>query len=183
MIEILVTIAILVIGLWGLMEMQTRLQISEMESYQRTQALMLVDDMANRIGTNRRNASLYVTVAEQGAGVANCATPAVTAALEIRDEAEWCAAIKGAAEQSGGTEVGALVGGRGCVKSLSASGVEEYMVIVVWQGLTPIAAPPAEVDCGENEYDIPVGSACAAAPDFCRRYVSRLVRIADLTDL
>lgn len=36
MIEVLVTIAIVVIGLWGLMDVQSRLQRSEMESYQRT---------------------------------------------------------------------------------------------------------------------------------------------------
>ena len=41
MIEVLVTIVICVIGLWGLTEVQARLQMSEMESYQRSQALML----------------------------------------------------------------------------------------------------------------------------------------------
>jgi type IV pilus assembly protein PilV len=39
--------------------LQGRLQKSEMESYQRTQALMLANDMANRITTNRADAANY----------------------------------------------------------------------------------------------------------------------------
>ena len=183
MIEILVTIAIVVIGLWGLIEVQARLQKSEMESYQRTQALLLLEDMASRIETNRINAADYVTANPQGSGMA-CATPAVTDALDLRDEAEWCNALQGAAEQvGGGTNVGALVGGRGCVQEIVTD--RQYMVTVVWQGLTPIAAPPPEVSCGAGLYNLPAGSPCADADkaDFCRRYVTTMVRIADLTDL
>jgi len=181
MIEVLVTIAIVIIGLWGLMEVQTRLQISEMESYQRTQALMLLDDMASRIETNRDNAVDYVTGSPQGAGV-TCDTTAVTDPLDERDEAEWCLALQGAAESSSGTSVGALVGGRGCVQSVGLGGLEEYLVTVVWQGMTPISAPPANVTCGVNLYNLPTGSDCASKPDSCRRFVTTLVRIADLTD-
>ena len=47
MIEVLVTIAIVIIGLLGLLQLQTQLHKSEVESYQRTQALMLLEDMAN----------------------------------------------------------------------------------------------------------------------------------------
>ena len=43
MIEVLVTIVICVIGLWGLTKVQSRLQMSEVESYQRSQALMLME--------------------------------------------------------------------------------------------------------------------------------------------
>lgn len=183
MIEILVTIAIVVIGLWGLMEVQARLQKSEMESYQRTQALLLLEDMASRIGTNRVNAADYVTTSPVGVGM-NCASPAVTAALDVRDEAEWCDALQGAAETvTGGVGVGALVGGRGCVEEIVTD--RQYMVTVVWQGLTPIAPPPAQVACGAGLYNLPPGSDCAdpARPDYCRRYVSTMVRLADLTDL
>lgn len=182
MIEILVTIAIVVIGLWGLMDVQARLQKSEMESYQRTQALMLLDDMANRISTNRTNAASYVTATAQGAGV-TCANPAVTADLDVRDEAEWCEALQGAAEAVSGTSVGTLVGGRGCVQEIVTN--RQYMVTVVWQGMTPIAPPPDEVSCGAGLYNLPAGSDCADADkaDFCRRYVTTMVRIADLTDL
>lgn len=191
MIEVLITIAIIIIGLLGLSQVQTQLQKSEVESYQRTQALMLLEDMANRIATNRNNGAEYVTGATtglespQGAGI-TCASPASSAPLHERDEAEWCRALQGAAETIGAssTSVGALVGGRGCVEPIGTGGVEEYLVTVVWQGLTPIAAPPASVACGANLYNAPAGSACADADkaDFCRRYVTTIVRIADLTD-
>ena len=54
MIEVLVTIFILVIALMALGRLQARLQVSEMESYQRAQALILVKDMASRMLANRR---------------------------------------------------------------------------------------------------------------------------------
>ncbi len=190
MIEILVTIAIVVIGFMGLMQLQARLQVSEMESYQRTQALMLLDDMANRIATNRVKAADYTTNTTTGVGAhtANCGST-VTGTLNAKDEAEWCEALKGAAEKTGATKVGTLVGGRGCVESIGTGGVEEYMVTVVWQGLSPIAQPPAAsstgvgIKCGKDLYDLPAGSSCETKGDFCRRYVSTVVRIADLTDL
>ena len=181
MIEVLVTISIVIIGLWGLLEVQTRLQVSEMESYQRTQALMLLDDMASRIATNRINADAYVA---DDVGVTACGTPAISAALDLRDTAEWCLALKGAAERTvADSNVGSLIGGRGCVQSVGTGGVEEYLVTVVWQGMTPISVPPPNVDCGAGQYNFPTGSDCENKPDTCRRYVTTLVRIADLTDI
>ena len=47
LVEVLVTIVITAIGLLGLAGMQSRLQTSEMESYQRAQALLLLEDMAS----------------------------------------------------------------------------------------------------------------------------------------
>ena len=183
MIEILVTIEIVVIGLLGVMELQTRLQVSEMESYQRTQALMLLDDMSNRIAINRPDASNYTTDETVGVGAhtSNCGST-TTGNLDIKDEAEWCLALKGAAEKSGTSNVGALIAGRGCVESVGTGGIEEYLVTVAWQGLSPVAQPPVSIKCGKNLYDLPTGSSCAIKPDFCRRYVATIVRIADLSD-
>ena len=182
MIEVLVTIAIVVIGLWGLMDVQSRLQKSEMESYQRTQALILLNDMASRMTVNRLVAANYVTdslsPAYLGVGMTCEAAPA---GLVATDMAQWCQQLQGAAETSGVTNVGAMVGGRGCVQPF-AFGTEPntYLVTVVWQGLTPVAAPPVEVDCGEDLYDLPAGSDCESVADACRRYVTTLVRVADL---
>jgi len=72
LIEVLVTIVVVVIGILGLLQLHSRLQKSEMESYQRSQAMMLVNDMASRISTNRYNALEYVTVNPLGSGF-NCA--------------------------------------------------------------------------------------------------------------
>jgi type IV pilus assembly protein PilV len=175
MIEVLVTIVIVIIGLWGLLEMQSNLHKSEMESYQRTQAVILVNDMASRITTNRANAPDYVTAAPLGVGE-DCDALPVSNLQEV-DTAEWCNALQGASELQGGTSIGAMVGGRGCVEEVGV-GSKEFMVTVVWQGLTPISAPPASVSCGVNSYNEPADSDCV--DDRCRRYVTTLVRVAEL---
>jgi len=172
MIEVLVTIVIIAFGLLGLAGLQSRLQVSEIEAYQRAQALILLNDMASRIGANRRHAAEYVTSTPVGAG-GNCVDlPGGTRQqLDVR---EWCLALQGAAEALGGNRVGAMVGGRGCVESVSA---DEYLVTVAWQGLTPIAAPPSGVSCGQNSYDN-AGGACTN--DRCRRAVTTVVRLGAL---
>lgn len=187
MIEVLVTIVILAIGLIGLMQMQGRLQKSEVESYQRTQAILLVNDMASRIDSNRANAADYIAGDPNdplnlldpdptgGVGVNCSTTPSTMAEMDI---AEWCDALQGAAEEDSvtSTKVGALLGARGCVHGINS---REYMVTVAWQGLTPISAPPAGVACGKlptNPYDS--GTDCVN--DLCRRYVTTIVRLGSL---
>ncbi len=59
MIEVLVSLAILLVGLLGLAGLMAQSQRSEMESYQRTQALILLQDMADRINANRKAAICY----------------------------------------------------------------------------------------------------------------------------
>jgi type IV pilus assembly protein PilV len=94
------------------------------------------------------------------------------------DVKEWCEALKGAAESSGGNKVGAMVGGRGCVESLGvgAAGDQLYKVVVAWQGLTPISAPVET--CGAGQYNGAADSKCQN--DLCRRAVSTVIRIANL---
>lgn len=172
MIEVLVTMVIIAFGLLGMAGLQMRMQTSEMEAYQRSQALLLLNDMANRIAANRNNASLYLTGTTALGTGADCPTANTTTAQQ--DVRQWCEALKGAAEMSGIDKVGAMVGGRGCVQSASG----DYLVTVAWQGFTPISAPPASVTCGANAFDGAPGSTCAN--DLCRRAVTTLVRIATL---
>lgn len=171
MIEVLVTMIILVFGLLGLAGLQARLQVSEMESYQRAQALILLEDMANRIATNRSVAASYITGSPLGAGM-TCPTATSTSLLQQKDASEWCEALQGAAETTGVSKVGAMIGARGCVESAIAN---EYLVTVAWQGLAPISAPPDSVTCGQNAYD---GGACTN--DRCRRAITTIVRIGTL---
>lgn len=174
MLEVLVTIVILAVGLLGLAGLQSRLQMTEMESYQRAQALILLNDMASRIASNRNFATNYVTATPLGAGM-TC--PVVGDTQQRRDASEWCQSLQGASETSGGNNVGAMVGGRGCIESLND---EEYMITVAWQGLVPISAPPESVNCGQGEYDTSSeNSACKN--DLCRRAITTIVRIANLS--
>jgi type IV pilus assembly protein PilV len=173
LLEVLITIVILAIGLLGLAGLQTRLQSSEIEAYQRSQALILLNDMASRIATNRANAATYVTTLPLGVGM-TCPTGTST---KLIDAGQWCSALQGAAETLDTNGVGAMVGGRGCVEKITGSaGEREYRITVAWQGLTPISAPPAGITCGQGSYN--GGTACVN--DLCRRTVTTIVRIGDL---
>lgn len=173
MLEVLITIVILTIGLLGLAGLQSRLQASEMEAYQRAQALILLNDMASRIATNRAKAADYKTGPDAPLGAGN-ACPTTTATQQEIDAGEWCDALQGAGETLDASNVGAMVGGRGCVEDLGGG---EYLVTVAWQGLGPISAPPDSVACGAGEYD--GGTNCVN--DLCRRTVTTIVRIGVLS--
>ena len=173
LVEVLVTIVITSIGLLGLAGMQSRLQISEVESYQRAQALLLLEDMASKISTNRAAASEYALDEKPlGAGM-TCPDTDESSTLAEVDSSEWCMALQGAAELRGGTNVGAMIGARGCVQQLPN---DEYLLTVTWQGMAPLTAPPASVDCAQGEYD----DADACTEDRCRRAVTTVVRVTSL---
>jgi len=174
LIEVLVTIIILAFGLLGLAGLQSRLQLSDMEGYQRAQALVLLNDIASRISTNRSAADAYVTTADDPLGVGMACPTSTTSRQEI-DATQWCSALQGAAEITGGSKAGAMLGARGCVESLPN---KEYLITVAWQGLAPVSAPPESVACGKNLYNGAADSACTA--DRCRRVVTTIVRIANL---
>lgn len=172
MIEVLVTIIVLSLGLLGVAALQTQMQLSEMESYQRSQALILLNDMASRISANRYDASSYVTTSPLGSGM-TCPTSTLT--RQQRDRAEWCNDLQGVAELEGTSRIGAMVGARGCVETVSAN---TYMVTVAWQGMSPVSAPPTSVTCGGSLYNGTGGSACIN--DLCRRTVTTIIRNASL---
>ena len=174
MIEVLITIVVCVVGLWGLTEVQSRLQMSEVESYQRSQALMLLDDMSTRIELNRINAASYVTGSANplGSGM-TCSTS--TGRLAQRDTGEWCDLLQGVAETSSSSaRVGAMLGARGCVENIDTN---LYMITVAWQGMAPLTAPPSSVACGANAFNTN-GTACVN--DVCRRAITTVVRIGNL---
>lgn len=168
MIELLVSLLILLVGLLGMAGLQTRTQHAEMESYQRAQALILTQDIVDRLNANREVADCYV-IASIGTGYTG--TPGCTAGtLEQQGRANadltaWNSMLLGASETSNGTNTGAMIGARGCITSIGAS---QYLVTVVWQGVAPTAAPAQ--DCGQGLY----------GDDNLRRAISIPVTIGDL---
>ncbi len=178
LIEILVAVLILAFGLLGLAGLQSRVQSSKMEAYQRSQALLLVKDMANRVNANRANAAEYAAGAPVSSPLGTgqvCA--AASAALADRDLREWCDALQGAGEtlNAGANRVGTLIGGRGCVEVI---GTNEYQITVAWQGLTPLSIASDSSLCGGGTtYDT---TAAACSNNRCRRAVTSIVRIGTL---
>ncbi len=171
MIEVLVTIAILVVGLLGLAGLQTRVAMAEFEAYQRAQALAIVQDIADRISANKKSAASYV-VNDIGVGgtYQDCTLLPMTTAAQIaaHDICEINNVLVGAAETTGGTtNVGAMIGARACIISPSAN---RYLITVVWQGVQPTNASPSE-DCGSGAY----------GTGGLRRTVSYPLQVATLT--
>lgn len=173
LIEVLVTLVITMLGLLGIAGLQYRLQLSDVESYQRSQALVLLQDMSARISTNRAAAASYVTASPLGTD----ACPTSVGTRQEIDAVQWCNALQGAAEldADGATRSGAMIGARGCVQALPN---DEYMITIAWQGLTPVSAPPASVTCGAGLYDGTGENACTN--DLCRRVVTTIVRMGTL---
>jgi type IV pilus assembly protein PilV len=150
LLEVLVTMLILAFGMLGLAGLQAKMHVAEMESYQRAQAIVLLSDMVERINANRDDAVNYVTgtASPLGTDDAQPASCAATAIGVARDKCEWSNALKGAAEKTGTTSIGAMIGARGCIEQLQlrdlSSGVCRpgvYRVTVVWQGMNSSAAP------------------------------------------
>ena len=175
LLEALITIVILAFGLLGLAGLQAKIQLSQSESFQRAQAILLVQDMANRLSADRGNATEYLTNSDAlGTGddqPADCST--LTA--RQRNLCEWSNALKGVAESTTGpnfTRVakGAMVGARGCIERISTNPAV-YRITTAWQGLTKINAP--SVGCGQGEY----------GEDSYRRAIVRLVTVGDLSAL
>jgi type IV pilus assembly protein PilV len=148
MIEVLVAIFVLTIGLLGTASMQSQMQLTQVEAYQRAQAIVLLQDMVDRVNANRRNAAAYVTTSPLGTSAQDCS--ALTAVAD-RDKCEWNNALFGAAELKGTQTLGAMTGARACITNPVTIMPRQVVVAVAWQGLRPTVAPGG-TDCGQNEY-------------------------------
>jgi type IV pilus assembly protein PilV len=173
LIEALVSLVIAAIALLGTVTLMAKSTRGEMESYQRVQALTLVQDMVSRINANRQVASCYSNgatgLSTTTAPLPTCATgSAVQIATANADLAAWKNALLGSSEVSGSSKVGAMIGAVGCVTQIDAAN-QIYQVSVAWQGLMPTAKPT--LTCGKTS----IGDSTV------RRVISVQVQIANLT--
>lgn len=158
--EVLVSLLIIAFGLLSLAGLQTRMNSAVLESFQRSQALTLLQDMAQRMQTNQNNGASYLTTAA-GTGDTPASDCAALANRAQADLCEWSKALLGAAETQtvAGTtsSVGAMIGARGCVEQLQAANTATgicqpaiYRVTIAWQGMNSTVVPA--VSCGANQY-------------------------------
>ena len=178
LLEALITIVILAFGILGLANLQAKMQATEVESYARSQALVLVEDMAARLSTNRADAANYIllapTATPAGTGDGQPTDCSGTAIGSARDVCEWSNALKGRSElDASAVAVGAMIGGRGCIDQLAGVDPPSYRVTVAWQGLSPTIAPQAGIDCAKAGSPYGVN-------DAYRRVVTKIVSIANL---
>jgi len=165
LIEVLISLLILTLGLLGLAGMQAVAQRAELESYQRAQALVLLQDMVDRVNANRKVAGCYAftpsagtTFAGTGASAPTCTSVFGTALQRAQADADmlaWHNLLTGAAETLGANQVGAMVGARGCVILDTTVTPNVYRVQVAWQGMTPTVIPTsvdATLTCATGQY-------------------------------
>lgn len=177
LIEALVSLVIAAIALLGTVTLMAKSTRGEMESYQRVQALTLVQDMVSRINANRQVAACYSNgatgLSTTTAPLPVCATGAPTptvvqAATANADLAAWKNALLGSSEVSGSSKVGAMIGAVGCITQIDAAN-QIYQVSVAWQGLMPTAKPT--LTCGKT----------SISDSNVRRVISVQIQIANLT--
>lgn len=184
MLEVLIALFIVAVGVLGLAGLQVRATNAEFESYQRSQAIILLDDMVERIRTNRVNKGEFKNITTNltngtpylgTAGSNNYALSCSPAANQsVSDLCAWQGLLQGSSESLGGNQVGAMIGARGCISydsSTEVAGVPdtgEFTVTVAWQGSVETVAPTAA--CANGEY----------GTEAKRRTVSMKFRLAKL---
>ncbi len=172
MIEVMVALLVIMVGLLGMAALQGKSFTTQVEAYQRAQAIVIAKDMVARINatTDPLVRPTYETTDgplgtnDDGKGVQNC----TGLSDKDLDFCQWHNMLLGAAETgSDGTNVGAMIGARGCIDYI-ASSPDRFLVTVAWQGVSSTVAP--SVPCGQGEYD----------DDRMRRVITLPITIADL---
>lgn len=179
MLELLVALVVSLVTLMGAAGLVVRTVQQEVESYQRLQALTLAQDMVDRLNVNRQVADCYsndATGRELGADAVTANVASIdcgSSDQDARAEADllaWHNALLGASEQTGGgTNLGAMIGARGCITKIVALD-RTYRITVAWQGMNETVAPTNNA-CGQNDY----------GPEERRRVIALTVRMADLS--
>jgi type IV pilus assembly protein PilV len=152
LIEVLVTVVILAVGLLGLALLQTRSLNSQLEAYQRAQAMLLLEDMASRIRVNSANARTGAYPDGDQYGLLTPADCTVITVAADRDLCDWNKAVAGSAVTLGSTNVGSLVGARACIQNVAGSGDGEstLRLTIAWQGMSETIASSST--CGKDAF-------------------------------
>lgn len=199
LLEVLVTLLILTIGLLGLAGLQVQAQRAGQESYQRAQALIILNDIVDRINTNRAVATCYAITDLPASGTKYLGSTAGgghydTTAYDCpsiltnpgavaragQDLKVIDGILRGAAESASvsGASVGAMIGARACIGFDGTT--QTYSVAVAWQGLASTFSPlewletktPATArNCAKTQY---------GSSDTLRRVVWSTLLVANL---
>lgn len=157
LLEVLITVVILAIGLLGLAGLQMNSLNAQLEAYQRAQALLILEDMANRMRANAAEARTetdYPEASDYGSAtpVNDCAADASNDTTAKVDLCEWNKAVLGTGVKLGSKNVGSAVGAVGCIEYRDGSidGETVIRLTIAWQGMTETISPPS--DCGRGQF-------------------------------
>ena len=168
LIEIMVAVFVLAVGVLGVGALQVTSKRANFEAVQRATAVAMAQDVIERMRANPTQLAEYTfhgvelpsstsTVEAQ-----DCSAACTPERLVHYDLGEFERTLTGVAEQtSSGTNTGGLTSPKACITGPAggAGGSGNYVVAIAWRGLTRLANPTTQSDCGENSglYD-------AAAP-------------------
>jgi type IV pilus assembly protein PilV len=136
----------------GVAGMQARIFVMEQESYGRSQALVLLNDIVERIYSNQANVAAFVGSYGTGsATLANCQIAHPTAS----DVCDWSELIKAAQVDN---PLVSLQSARACITQTQAPSTTtgaclegRYKIELVWQGKSA-SFSPVNVTCGAGLY-------------------------------
>lgn len=166
MMEVLIAMLVIAFGALGFVSLQAQTALSQVEGYQRSQALILINDISARIALNRTSAASYVGT---NIGITDPGDCTTKPNLAQKDLCEWSLLMQGAAELDSATstkKLGAMIGARGCITSPATN---QYLISIAWQGVRASGAPSN--DCGKDAY----------GNENVRRAVTTVLQIANLS--
>jgi type IV pilus assembly protein PilV len=149
LVEVLVSLLICAFGLLGFVALQARATSSEYEALQRSQALVLLDDMVSRLNANRPDAEDYVSAGLIGVGDVEDCDGLTGADLDL---CEWGNLLRGSTETRDANRVGSMVSARGCISKAPGADAR-YIVAVAWMGNDATGAPASA--CGQGDAAFP----------------------------
>ena len=101
LIEVAISLILIAFGLLGLFAFQAKAQRAEVESYGRVQALLLLQDIIDRMNANRGDAFALLYVTPDPVGGTGPLTECGGTTGAVLDLCEWSNLLKGAAENTG----------------------------------------------------------------------------------
>jgi type IV pilus assembly protein PilV len=164
LIDILISLFILGFGMLALARVMAQSSLSEVEASQRSQAMTLAQDMAERINLNRKNAVAYVGSYSGTWGPDGAVDCSAMNGVE-KDACEWQNLLAGSTTLDVRNAIGAPMAALGCVINPAPN---IYVIAVAWQGMVPTTG--SESACGASAFD----------REENRRVFSTVVQIATL---
>jgi len=134
MIEVLVTFAVVSIGLLGLNSLQSATVLSGFEAYQRSMLISILDDMTTRIQMNPDNVDSYTVSTNEYYGTKDTGADCTILQGASRDLCEWNIELAGInVRDVSGKGTAAPYGARGCIDRIDS---ETVKVSVAWMGIS-----------------------------------------------
>lgn len=158
LVEVLVTLILISVALLGTASLQIVSKQSNFHAVQRTTAAHLVNDLIQRMRSNREVLEDYFPDEELGGGSlgqqpdVDCAAVNANCAgtqLAAYDLWQWEQQLDGAMEKSGSRNTGGLLEPTACITGPVTGDDGIYQVAIAWRGQTEHVNPVIH-DCGED---------------------------------